>query len=81
MRVGSFGRIHTPRSPGSYAYDGADDSDDDGTEAAVGEDSQYYDEGINSSAHVSLYEFVPLHKQYSYFAMHSCSICRNLFIA
>ncbi|XP_024994094.1 probable AMP deaminase isoform X1 [Cynara cardunculus var. scolymus] len=51
MRVGSFGRIHTPRSPGSYAYDGADDSDDDGTETAVGEDSQYFDEGVNSSAH------------------------------
>ncbi|KAF5754807.1 putative AMP deaminase [Helianthus annuus] len=52
-RVGSFGRIHTPRSPASYAYDGAENSDDDGTETAVGEDIQYFDEGeiISSSAH------------------------------
>ncbi|CAH1414273.1 unnamed protein product [Lactuca virosa] len=50
MRVGSYGRIHTPRSPASYAYDGADNSDDDGTETAVGEDTEYFDEGINSSA-------------------------------
>ncbi|KAD0955783.1 hypothetical protein E3N88_43510 [Mikania micrantha] len=50
-RVGSLGRIHTPRSPASYAYDGAENSDDDGTDTAVGEDTQYFDEGINSSAH------------------------------
>ncbi|XP_071705271.1 AMP deaminase-like [Rutidosis leptorrhynchoides] len=50
-RVGSFGRIHTPRSPGSYAYDGADNSDDDGTETAVGEDTQYFEEGVISSTH------------------------------
>ncbi|KAI7743359.1 hypothetical protein M8C21_006656 [Ambrosia artemisiifolia] len=52
-RVGSLGRIHTPRSPASYAYDGAENSDDDGTETAVGEDTQYFDEGeiISSSAH------------------------------
>ncbi|KAL4569576.1 hypothetical protein LXL04_025217 [Taraxacum kok-saghyz] len=51
MRVGSYSRIHTPRSPASYAYDGADNSDDDGTETVVEEDTQYFDEGINSSAH------------------------------
>ncbi|PWA61408.1 AMP deaminase, Metal-dependent hydrolase [Artemisia annua] len=50
-RVGSYGRIHTPRSPASYAYDGADNSDDDGTETAGGEDSQYFDESVNTSAH------------------------------
>ncbi|XP_076939343.1 putative AMP deaminase [Bidens hawaiensis] len=51
-RVGSLGRIHTPRSPASYAYDGADNSDDDGTDTAVGEDTEYFDEGvISSSAH------------------------------
>lgn len=50
-RMGSFGRIHTPRSPASYAYEGADNSDDDGTETAVGEDTEYFDEGINTSAH------------------------------
>lgn len=52
-RVGSFGRIHTPRSPASYAaYDATENSDDDGTETAVGEDTQYFDEGVNSSANV-----------------------------
>lgn len=50
-RVGSYSRIHTPRSPASYAYDGAENSDDDGTETAVGEDTQYFDEGISTSAH------------------------------
>ncbi|KAI3714247.1 hypothetical protein L1987_72844 [Smallanthus sonchifolius] len=50
-RVGSLGRIHTPRSPVSYAYDGVENSDDDGTDTAVGEDTQYFDEGVNSSAH------------------------------
>lgn len=58
MRVGSYGRIHTPRSPASYAYDDADNSDDDGTETAVGEDTEYFDEGINSSAH-DIYSSIP----------------------
>ncbi|KAK1437776.1 hypothetical protein QVD17_03574 [Tagetes erecta] len=50
-RVGSLGRIQTPRSPASYAYDGVENSDDDGTDTVVGEDTQYFDESINSSAH------------------------------
>nr|XP_043607645.1 probable AMP deaminase isoform X2 [Erigeron canadensis] len=50
-RVGSYGRIHTPRSPASYAYDGTENSDDDGTETAVGDDTQYFDESVSTSAH------------------------------
>lgn len=62
--MGSLGRIHTPRSPASYAYDAVENSDDDGTDTAVGEDTQYFDESVNSSAHVilySLYSFLHIH--------------------
>lgn len=74
MRVGSYGRIHTPRSPASYAYDGADNSDDDGTETVVGEDTEYFDEGINSSANVISQVFNLFNKIYSYFTIHSFHI-------
>lgn len=38
MRVGSAGRLATPRSTGSYAFEIAGDSEDEGTEIASGED-------------------------------------------
>lgn len=36
--VGSIGRLITPRSPGGNAFDVVEDSDDDGTELANGDD-------------------------------------------
>ncbi|KAL8035646.1 hypothetical protein ABFX02_12G111100 [Erythranthe guttata] len=38
MRVGSAGRLATPRSAGSYAFDSAGDSDDEGTELEAEDD-------------------------------------------
>lgn len=50
MRVGSVGRLVTPRSSGGYAFESVDDSDEEGMELTIGEDTIYTYENINSSA-------------------------------
>ncbi|KAM7464557.1 hypothetical protein LguiA_032678 [Lonicera macranthoides] len=50
MRMGSVGRVITPRSSGGYAYESVEDSDEEGTELATGEDTFYTYEGLNSTA-------------------------------
>ncbi|KAH6756362.1 AMP deaminase [Perilla frutescens var. hirtella] len=47
MRVGSAGRLVTPRSAGGYAFESTGDSDDDGTELEVEEDVLSYQNDIN----------------------------------
>lgn len=37
-RLASVGRLVTPRSPGGNTYDNAEDSDEEGTELAYGEE-------------------------------------------
>lgn len=61
MRMGSVGRIITPRSSGGYAYESVEDSDEEGTELATGEDTFYTYEGLNSTAeHVNVNASIPL---------------------
>lgn len=50
MRVGSVGRLVTPRSSGGYAFESVEDSDEEGMELTIGEDTIYTYENINSSA-------------------------------
>lgn len=57
MRVGSVGRLVTPRSSGGYAFDSVEHSDEEGMDQTIDDDNIYctYDESLVSSAdHVSL---------------------------
>ncbi|KAK4479751.1 hypothetical protein RD792_015283 [Penstemon davidsonii] len=48
MRVGSAGRLVTPRSAGGYAFENTEDSDDEGTELQAGEEHDLsYENDIN----------------------------------
>ncbi|XAR65142.1 AMP deaminase [Bertholletia excelsa] len=49
MRIGSGGRLMTPRTPCGYAFESIGDSDEE-TELASGEDIDFSYENINSSA-------------------------------
>lgn len=47
MRVGSAGRLVTPRAAGGYAFESTGDSEDEGTELEVDEDILSYQNDIN----------------------------------
>ncbi|WOH13542.1 hypothetical protein DCAR_0833052 [Daucus carota subsp. sativus] len=52
MRVGSVGRLVTPRSSGGYAFDSVEHSDEEGMDQTIDDDNIYctYDESLVSSA-------------------------------
>ncbi|KAG5522369.1 hypothetical protein RHGRI_034524 [Rhododendron griersonianum] len=52
IRVGSGGRLMTPRSSRGYAFDSTGDSDDEGTEVSTGQDVLFTYEDLNSSADI-----------------------------
>ncbi|KAI8528464.1 hypothetical protein RHMOL_Rhmol12G0150200 [Rhododendron molle] len=52
IRVGSGGRLMTPRSSRGYAFDSTGDSDDEGTEVSTGQDVLFTYENLNSSADI-----------------------------
>ncbi|XP_058194281.1 AMP deaminase-like isoform X2 [Rhododendron vialii] len=52
IRVGSGGRLMTPRSSRGYAFDSTGDSDDEGTEVSTGQDILFTYENLNSSADI-----------------------------
>lgn len=57
MRVGSVGRLVTPRSSSGYAFESVEHSDEEGMDHTIEEDNIYctYDENLVSSAdHVIL---------------------------
>ena len=49
VRVTPVGRLMTPRSLGGNAFDSAGESDEEGTELAIGEDGCFRYEDINHS--------------------------------
>lgn len=53
LRVGSVGRLITPRSSGGYAAESAVDSDDEGTHLATGEEALFsYDDNSNINGQI-----------------------------
>lgn len=52
IRVGSGGRLMTPRSSCGYAFDSTEYSDEEGTEVSTGQDVLLTYENLNSSAEV-----------------------------
>ncbi|KAA8529476.1 hypothetical protein F0562_033725 [Nyssa sinensis] len=55
IRMGSGGRVMTPRSSGGYAFESVGDSDEEGTELAPGEEILLTYENFNPSAeHINL---------------------------
>lgn len=56
MRVGSVGRMVTPRSSGGYAFESVEGSDEEGTDFTNGDDNVYTTEDVSSSpVHVKKY--------------------------
>ncbi|KAK2990787.1 hypothetical protein RJ640_012688 [Escallonia rubra] len=58
-RVGSVGRLVTPRSSGGYAFESAEDSDEEGRELAIEEDTLYTYENFNCSAEHGPTSYIP----------------------
>lgn len=52
IRVGSGGRLMTPRSSCGYAFDSTGDSDDEDTEVSTGQDVLFTYENLYSSAEI-----------------------------
>ncbi|XP_015575300.1 probable AMP deaminase [Ricinus communis] len=49
-RMASHSRLITPRSPGGAAFESMEDSDEEGTEYAIGDDTIFNNANMNSSA-------------------------------